>query len=114
MRVIRTPVYELSLYDLLKAYGDQQRRQQAPSLEIAPTEYYTVDEALERLSGLLGRMPDWQKLESFLPSDLQGPDMVRSAIAATFAATLELAKVGKLTLRQSGIFGPIYLRAVKE
>ncbi|MEE8445732.1 MAG: ScpA family protein [Alphaproteobacteria bacterium] len=114
MRVIRTPVYELTLYELLKAYGDQQRRQQAPALEIAPTDYYTVDDALERLSGLLGRMPDWQTLESFLPLDLRDRTMMRSAVAATFAATLELAKVGKLTLRQSGTFGPIYLRSTKE
>ncbi len=114
MRVIRTPVYELTLYELLKAYGDQQRRSQAPALLIAPTDYYTVDDALERLSGLLGRMPDWQTLESFLPPDLRDPTMMRSAVAATFAATLELAKAGKLTLRQSGTFGPIYLRSSKE
>jgi len=114
MRVIRTPVYDLTLYDLLKAYGDQQRRSQAPALEIAPSDYYSLDDALERLSALLGRMPDWQTLESFLPSDLKDPYLMRSAIAATFVATLELARSGKLTLRQSGAFGPIYLRSPKE
>ncbi len=114
MRVTRTPVYELTLYDLLKAYGDQQRRGHAPALEIAPTNYYTVDDALERLSRLVGRIPDWRKLESFLPRDLRDSFMARSAVAATFAATLELAKAGKLILRQNGTFGPIYLRSSTE
>ena len=114
MRVKRTPVYELTLYDLLKADGDQQRRQQPPSLEIAPSAYYTVDDALERLAALVGRLPDWQTLESFLPHDLRDPEMMRSAVAATFAATLEMAKAGKLSLRQNGTFGPIYLRSPRE
>jgi len=114
MRVRRTPVYELTLYDLLKAYGDQQRRQQSPALEIAPTAYYSVDDALERLAVLVGRIPDWRTLESFLPQDLRDPMMMRSAVAATFAATLELAKSGKLSLRQHGTFGPIYLRSPTE
>jgi len=114
MRVKRTPVYELTLYDLLKAYGDQQRRQQPPSLEIAPTAFFSVDDALERLARLVGNLPDWQTLESFLPRNLRDPVMMRSAVAATFAATLEMAKAGKLSLRQNGTFGPIYLRSPKE
>ena len=35
----------------------------------------------------------------------------RSAAAATFAASLELAKQGRVELRQSGVFAPIALRA---
>ena len=114
MTVVRTPVYEATLYDLLKAYGDQQRRNRPPTLEIAPTDYFTVDDALERLSHLLGRMPDWRTLESFLPPGLRDGVAFRSAVASTFAATLELARTGRIALRQSGTFGPIYLRSSTE
>jgi segregation and condensation protein A len=105
------PVYDLSLYELLKAYGDQQKRVHVDSLEIAPTEVYSVDDALERLGRLIGNLPDWETLARFLPGDLKGGVVYRSAVASTFAATLELAKTGKLELRQSGTFGPIYLRS---
>jgi len=114
MQVVRTPVYELTLYELLKAYGEHQKRQLPPPLEIAPTDYYSVDDALERLSALVGRIPDWQTLESFLPPGLRDPVMARSAVASTFAATLELAKSGRLNLRQTKTFGPIYLRSPTE
>lgn len=112
VKIRRVPVYDLSLYELLKAYGDQQKRHISGPLEIAATEIYSVDDALERLGSILGRLPDWQTLETFLPQGLRGRGIVqRSAVASTFAASLELAKSGRLELRQTGTFGPIYLRS---
>lgn len=111
VKVTRIPVYDLSLFELLKAYGDQQRRGHSDLLEIAPTDVYSVDDALERLGRVLGRLPDWQTLMDFLPDSLAGGIVYRSAIASTFAAGLELAKSGKVELRQSGTFGPIYFRS---
>ena len=40
--------------------------------------------------------------------------MRRSALASTFAASLELAREGEIQIRQDGTFGPIYLRGVAE
>jgi segregation and condensation protein A len=48
---------------------------------------------------------------AFLPEELQDGPLRKSALAATFAATLELAKVGKVELRQDRAFGPLYLRS---
>ncbi|MDC0033010.1 segregation/condensation protein A [Alphaproteobacteria bacterium] len=111
VRVTRIPVYDLSLYELLKAYGNQQRSGQNDALEIAPTEICSVDDALERLGRILGRLPDWQILMTFLPDRLMEGIVYRSAVASTFAASLELAKSGQLEIRQSGTFGPIYFRS---
>jgi segregation and condensation protein A len=106
------PVYEATLYDLLKAYGEQKSRKEAGVLHIDAPELYSMDDALQRLSRLLGRMPDWRTLVSFLPPGLQPGLVHRSAVAATFAATLELVRSGKLELRQDEPFGPIYLRSL--
>lgn len=114
VKVIRTPVYNLSLYDLLRAYGDQQSKGSSGPLEIAPTEIYSVDDALERLGKVLGRIPDWTTLQGFLPELTKDAVVFRSAVASTFAASLELAKSGQLELRQSGTFGPIYVRSRTE
>ena len=110
VEVVRTPVFQLSLYELLKAYGEQQRRVHTSTLEIAPTVLDSVDQALERLRRLLGDMPDWQTLMKFLPSDSGLGLLHRSAVAATFGAALELTRLGRIELRQSGTFGPIYIR----
>jgi segregation and condensation protein A len=110
----KKPRYEATLYDLLKAYAEQKRRvDSVQMLRIAPTALYSVEDALERLEARLGHLPDWEVLVSFLPDDLRDPVVVRSATAATFAASLELAKQGRLLLRQLEAFGPIYLKAAR-
>ncbi|MEN8196595.1 MAG: ScpA family protein [Pseudomonadota bacterium] len=111
LTVAATSVYEVSLYDLLKAYADRRRRIDSGTLQIvASNDLYSVDEALQRLSSLIGRIPDWRTLANFLPDDLREGLNMRSAIASTFAASLELAKAGKAELRQDSPFGPIYVR----
>lgn len=110
MDVVRTSVYELTLYELLKAYGEFKSRDNITALRIDPSELHSTEEALERLRSLVGEVPDWTELSSFLPANLTGPLVTRSAVAATFAASLELAKSGKLMLQQSECFAPLYLR----
>lgn len=112
--VIKKPAFELSLYDLLKAYGDQDRRKAGSTLRIMPTKLYSMDDALTRLGAMLGRMPDWQTLMNFLPTDLRGTLVLRSAVAATFAASLELTRSGRVQIRQDRHFGPIYVRARRD
>jgi segregation and condensation protein A len=110
MDVVTTSVYELSLFELLKAYGDFKNRDTITAFRIDPTELYSTDAALERLRALVGDLPDWTVLSSFLPKGLRGTLVARSAMASTFAASLELAKSGKLMLQQSACFAPLYIR----
>jgi segregation and condensation protein A len=111
LAVIAVPVYELGLYDLLRAYGEGRRRIKAAVLTIEPAAFHSMDEALKRLARFLGHVPDWRELTSFLPEELRGEIFLRSALAAIFAATLELARSGRIELRQDRAFGPIYLRS---
>ncbi len=108
--VIKT-VLDASLYDLLKGYGEMTRRAAGDTLRIEAWSLYSVDDALARLRRLLGAAPDWQSLWRFLPEGLGEGLETRSALASTFAACLEMAREGRLRIRQSGAFGPIYLRA---
>jgi len=109
--VVRVPVYELSLYELLRAYGESRRRGTVTVLAIEPSAFHSMDDALKRLARFVGHVPDWRELRSFLPEEVRGEVFRRSALAATFAATLELARGGRIELRQDRVFGPIYLRS---
>jgi segregation and condensation protein A len=104
------PVYDVTLFELLKAYGDHKVRTEHTSLRIASTKLFAVDEAVNRLRRMVGHMPNWQTLISFLPSNLRGGLLNRSALASTFVASLELVKEGHIELRQDSAFGPIFLR----
>jgi segregation and condensation protein A len=104
------PIYSVKLYDLLRAYGAIANRRQGGMLRILPTEIYSMDDALQRLGDMLGHSVGWQTLLSFLPPDWTEGLRGRSAVASTFAATLEVVRSGRAELRQDGTFGPIYLR----
>ena len=108
--VVRRSVYEVSLFDLLSAYGENRRRGEDAVLEIEPSTLYSIAEAIERLSGLSGGTAGWQTLLEFLPPEAGGGIRLRSAIASTFVAGLELARMGRLEFRQLNPFGPIYIR----
>lgn len=104
-------ILDATLYDLLKAYADQHVRKNAHSpMHIEAFEIYTVEDALQRLRRLVGATPDWRDLWTFLPEGLKGRLLTRSAVASTFAASLEMAKEGRVVIRQSATFGPIYLQ----
>ena len=114
LRVVARPAWDATLYDLLSAYGAARRRGTTSVLEIRPVELYSMDDALARLGAMLGRIPEWRTLAAFLPAELRGGVFGRSAVAATFAASLELVRAGRLELRQDIAFGPIYLRSRPE
>jgi segregation and condensation protein A len=107
-------VYDLSLYELLTAYAKGHRRQHAQVLTIEAATFHSLDEALRHLAGFVGHVPEWRELSAFLPAELRGAVYRRSALASTFAATLELTRSGRIELRQDRPFGPIYLRSATQ
>ncbi len=104
-------VYDVSLYDLLRAYARQHREKNVTALEIEPFDLYSIDEAISRLREILPGVPDWTDLKSFLPQGIRQPLLRRSAISTTLIAVLELVRQGKADLRQDGgAYSPIYLK----
>jgi len=109
-KIVDVPVWDVTLFDLLKAYGTHPGRRREGLLRIAPLNLFSMDDALKRIGEMLGQVLDWTVLRNFLPEGLDTPLQRRAAIAATFAASLELARNGRIELRQEGTFAPIYLR----
>jgi segregation and condensation protein A len=114
-------VWDVTLYDLLRAYGDQHSKKNVQAtLKIVGTPLHSVEDALRRFSLRLPRLMEWEDLLSFLPPELLDSGepadalVLRSALASTFAASLELTKAGRLELRQSTLFGPIQLRSRRD
>jgi segregation and condensation protein A len=110
VRNVTRGVYELSLFELLKTYADHRRQQDGAVLHIDRLDLLSMDDALQRLSLLVGRTPGWSTLASYLPDDLKPGITTRAAVAAMFAASLELAREGRIVLRQDQMFGPIFVR----
>jgi segregation and condensation protein A len=114
LRIVARPQYEATLYDLLRAFGEHKARVERGRLDIVPSELYSMEMALERLSTMLGRMPEWTTLISFLPQGIGDSLVLRSAHAAMLAAGLELVRSGRMHIRQDVPFGPIYVRKAPD
>jgi segregation and condensation protein A len=69
-----------------------------------------IEEARERLERMVGRIGNWSGLSRLLPADWSGGERRRSGLASTLLACLELARDGKLELRQMRPFDEIYVR----
>ncbi len=109
----RVVKYTANLLDLLQAYARIKTREDFEPLHLQRAAIYTMEQALERMRGLISHAVDWNDLEVFLPEGwLVDPGKRRSALASTFAATLELVKSGQLKMRQTDIFAPILLRRI--
>ena len=73
----------------------------------------TLDSALDRVSAMIGVTLDWMDLRDFLPKHAE-PALRRSALASSFVAALELARLGKAEIEQDGAFEPLRIRRLKE
>jgi len=101
----------VSLAGLLSAYLAARRRAGGrEKYRPKPMNYFSVQDALARLSRLIGSVPDWSTLESFLPEGLDPGLPRRAALSATLVAGLEMARGGDIRLRQEAQFGPILVR----
>ncbi|RUZ75049.1 segregation/condensation protein A [Mesorhizobium sp. M7A.F.Ca.US.006.01.1.1] len=102
--------YSASLYDLLTAYAQQRQKQAINNVTIARRGVWSLKDARDILTRLVGAVSDWTTLESFLIAYMTSPEERRTAIASSFAATLELVRDGTMDVRQDQTFAPIYLR----
>ncbi len=108
--LVRKAKWQVSPFDLFAAYGAVKARSQPPMHVVHPRSVMTLDEAIERVSRMIGMAVEWTAIEEFLPRT-DDPQLRRSALASSFVAALELARQGRLELAQDAPFAPLKLRA---
>ncbi len=110
MITVVRPAFEATLYDLLSAYGDRRRKKASGTLTIGERHVWSLAEAREALERLVGRSLDWLPLDVMISALALPGSHRRTATASAFAASLELAREGRIDLRQEGLFTPIEMR----
>ncbi len=107
----RRITHTATLLDLMQAYSRIRTRDDFRPYTMDRDRVLTMEQALDRMRPLLGFAGDWTDLSSYLPEGWgDDPGMRRSATAATFAASLELAKEGRIEIRQAETYAPIQIR----
>lgn len=108
--VIVESSYTATLYDLLSAYGEMRQRVANSSMTIRQRRVWALKEARDILERMIGAIGDWTELDSFLLHYVLTPEERISALASSFAASLELVKERTIDLRQDSAFGPLMMR----
>jgi segregation and condensation protein A len=107
-------VYSATLYDLISAYARQSQKRARTFVRMKAREVWTLAEARDALTRLIGRAADWVSLDHWLIEYGVEPKMRRSARASSFSASLELVREGLVELRQDDHFAPLYLRKIEK
>jgi len=111
LRQRKTINYSANLLDLMQGYARIRTKDDFRPFVMDRDSVLTMEQALERMRGLIGFMGDWTDIASYLPDGWsEDPKKWKSATASTFAASLELAKEGKIEIWQDSIFSPIQIR----
>jgi segregation and condensation protein A len=107
----RTVTYSATLLDLMRAYARIRTKDEFRPFVMDRAHVFTMEQALDRMRGLIGYVGEWSDLTSFMPDGWDtNPMRKRSSTAAHFAAMLELAKGGHVEIRQGDVFAPIQIR----
>ena len=107
----KTVYYTANLLDLMQGYARIRTKDDFRPFVMDRESVFTMEQALERMRGLIGYAGHWTDISSYLPDGWSSdPKKRRSATASTFAASLELAKEGKIEIRQDDVFAPIEIR----
>ena len=113
IRSINTPVYNVTLYELLKTYSNIQIQKTFQNISIPKLPVLTTEEGIKHLKNNLNEIKDWKNLIELIPKFYSQNKMKRTGIAGIFAASLELTKEGLLSISQKKIFDKLMIKNIK-
>lgn len=108
-----TKVWDDTLYDLLSAYAAHHKKTRKTVLRLEKRTVWSLQDARDTLTRLIGEMADWLPLETFLEPFLQNPAERATVLASSFTASLEMTREGSIEMQQGAAFEPIFIRSRK-
>jgi segregation and condensation protein A len=114
IEIVKKSEFTATLYDLLTAYAGQRQRQMISIVHMRRRQVWSLAEGREILTRLIGKLADWTPMDVFLSPWIVTPEMRSTVLASSFSAGLELAREGRIELRQGEAFGPLYMRGTGE
>ena len=110
IKSINTPIYDISLYELLKTYSNIQMQKTFQNISIPKLPVFTTEEGIKQIKNNLDRINDWRDLMDLIPKFYSDNKMKRTGIAGIFAASLELSKEGIVSVSQKNMFDKLMIK----
>jgi segregation and condensation protein A len=110
IRSINTPVYDVSLYELLKVYSTIQMHKAFKNISIPKLPVFTTEEGIKHIKNNLNKIIDWKNVSELIPKFYLKNEMKKTGVAGIFAASLELTKEGVVKVSQKNLFDKLMIK----
>ena len=110
IRSINTPVYDVSLYELLKCYSGIQMQKTFQNISIPKLPVLTTEEGIKQIKNNLDKINDWKNIIELIPDFYLKNKMKKTGFAGIFAASLELTKEGLTKVSQKKMFDKLMIK----
>jgi len=111
IKSINTPVYKVSLYELLKTYSFIKMQKAYQTISIPKLPILTTEEGIKQITNKFSYIADWKNIEDLIPKNFTiSKKLKKSGLAGIFSASLELTKQGVTNLIQKKIFGKVLIK----
>ncbi|MEC7099592.1 MAG: ScpA family protein [Pseudomonadota bacterium] len=113
IRSINTPIYDVSLYELLKTYSYIQMQKTFQNITIPKLPVFTTEEGIKQIKANLDKLIDWENIFEVIPKFYLEKKMKKTGIAGIFAASLELTREGIISISQKKLFDKLMIKRFK-
>ena len=111
IRSINTPLYDVTLYELLKTYSNLNMQKSFQTINIPKLPVFSTDEGIKHLKNNLNKLNNWKEINDFIPKHYKNnKKLINTGIAGIFAASLELTKEGITNIMQKDIFSKLMIK----
>jgi segregation and condensation protein A len=110
IRSINTPIYDVSLYELLKTYSSIQMQKTFQNINIPKLPVFTTEEGIKHIKNNLEKISDWKNIFELIPKFYLKHKMKKTGFSGIFAASLELTKEGITKISQKKQFDNIMIK----
>ena len=110
IRSISTPVYNVSLYELLKSYSNLQTQKTFKNISIPKLPVFTTEEGIKHIKKNLNKISDWKNIIELIPKFYLTNNLKKSGLAGILAAGLELTKEGIIEISQKKKFDKLFIK----
>ena len=115
IRSVNTPVYDISLYELLKSYSTLQMQKAFKVINIPKLPLLSTEEGIKQIKNNLSNLNDWMEISKLVPRHFfKSKEMKKSGLAGIFAASLELTKEGVIKIMQKNLFDKISIKKANQ
>ena len=113
IKSINTPVYKVSLYELLKTYATIKMQKGFQTVNIPKLPVFTTEEGIKHIKNNFENINDWKNIEDLIPDGFTfSKKLKKTGLTGIFSASLELTKQGVTNIMQKKLFEKILIKKV--